>query len=200
MVQLTRIYTGKGDKGQTSLGNGQKVAKNALRVEAYGSIDEANAVLGLARLQIEADLDPVLTRVQNDLFDLGSDLCVPAPGEGEPPLPFEPLRLSEGQADRLLTELERFNASLPPLTSFVLPGGTVASAHLHHARTVIRRAERQVVALAAVEPVTPPVLLYLNRLSDLLFVLARHANGRGSADVLWVPGQNREPPQEEGSD
>ena len=189
MVKLTRIYTRGGDKGETSLGDGTRVPKHDLRVEAYGTVDEANAVIGIARLHgaYRPDLDARLARIQNDLFDLGADLCTP-----ESPDPkYPPLRIVEAQVDRLEREIDALNAELSPLTSFVLPGGTPLAAQLHLARTVVRRAERLMTALAGVEPVGLAALKYVNRLSDHLFVLSRHANGRGSGDVLWVPGANR---------
>ncbi|WP_029007301.1 cob(I)yrinic acid a,c-diamide adenosyltransferase [Azospirillum halopraeferens] len=189
MVRLTRIYTRGGDKGQTSLGNGERVPKHALRVDAYGTVDEANAVLGLARLHTAtlAEEDAMLARIQNDLFDLGADLCTP---EEENPA-YPPLRITDSQVDRLEREIDSMNAELAPLNSFILPGGTPAAAHLHLARTVVRRAERQMTALADHEPVGAPAIKYANRLSDHLFVLARRLNAGGTADVLWVPGGNR---------
>jgi cob(I)alamin adenosyltransferase len=189
MVQLTRIYTRGGDKGQTSLGDGSRVGKQDLRVEAFGTVDEANAVIGLARLhsrQAER-IDAMLARIQNDLFDLGADLCVPEGGKaGE-----GALRIVQAQIDRLEQEIDAINAKLAPLKSFILPGGSKLSAHLHHARTVSRRAERLICALAEKEKVNPLAVVYANRLSDHLFVLARHANTDGTEDVLWVPGGNR---------
>lgn len=191
MVQLTRIYTRGGDKGKTSLGNGDRVAKNDLRVDAYGTVDEANAVLGLARLHSQngqdADTDAMLARIQNDLFDLGGDLCVPEEGA-----PEWALRITAAQVERLETEIDAMNATLSPLQSFILPGGSALSAHLHHARTVIRRAERLIADLADREALNPQALIYANRLSDHLFVLARITNGNGTRDVLWVPGANRD--------
>ncbi len=190
VVRLDRIYTRGGDGGDTSLGSGARVAKDDARVEAYGDVDEANAVLGLARLHTQGtaggEADAILARVQNDLFDLGADLCVPLPGrEGA-------LRVTDDQVARLEREIDSLNAALPPLRSFILPGGTAAAAFLHQARTVTRRAERRTVTLARAEPeaVNPAALRYLNRLSDLLFVLSRHVNGGG--DVLWVPGATRQ--------
>ena len=188
MVRLTRIYTRTGDKGKTSLGDGSRVDKHAARVEAYGAIDEANAVLGLARLHAEGDVQALLARIQNDLFDLGADLCTPA-AEGE--ATGARLRVSQAQVERLEHEIDAANARLAPLNSFILPAGTPLAAHLHHARTVVRRAERLMAALAAAEPVTPEAVAYANRLSDLLFVMARAANGNGESDVLWTPGANR---------
>jgi len=188
MVKLDKIYTRGGDLGQTSLANGARVAKNALRVAAYGSVDETGAVLGIARQHAGEDYDPLLMRVQNDLFDLGADLATP--DEENPKYP--PLRVTAAQTEALEAEIDRLNADLEPLKSFVLAGGSALSAQLHLARTVARRAERELVALAEVEAVNPEALRYLNRLSDLLFVMGRHANDLGRADVLWVPGQNRD--------
>lgn len=183
MVKLDVITTRGGDGGETSLGDGTRVRKDALRVEAYGTVDEANAVIGLVRLHLGDDgqADAMLARVQNDLFDIGADLCVP--GEGG-----DRLRLRDDQAARLEAEVAEMNAAIPPLRSFVLPGGSPGAAHAHLARTVVRRAERLVVALAAVEEVNPAVIRYLNRLSDHLFVLSRRLNGNGARDVTWVPG------------
>ncbi len=192
MVRLTRIYTRGGDKGRTSLGDGTRVAKHVLRVEALGTVDEANAVIGLARLHADAEADSMLARIQNDLFDLGADLCTPpAADEVAGGAPGRALRMTPAQAARLEAEIDAINAALAPLDSFVLPGGTPAAAALHHARTVVRRAERLMTALAESEPVAPPALAYVNRLSDHLFVLARRLNRNGTADVLWVPGANR---------
>ncbi|WP_276200526.1 cob(I)yrinic acid a,c-diamide adenosyltransferase [Chelatococcus sp. XZ-Ab1] len=192
MVRLNRIYTRTGDDGTTGLATGARRPKYDLRVEAYGTVDEANACIGLARLHTGADaeLDAMLARIQNDLFDLGADLSTPDDGK---PLPYEPLRILDAQVARLEGEIDQLNAHLSPLRSFVLPGGSPAAAALHLARTVCRRAERQATALAARadEPVTPAVVKYLNRLSDFLFVAARYANDKGVADVLWIPGQNR---------
>lgn len=185
MVTLTKIYTRGGDGGQTSLGDGARVAKHDLRVEAYGTVDEANAVIGLARLHASRELDVALARIQNDLFDAGADLCRPGDGSDDK------LRVSDQQVERLETELDALNEKLEPLTSFVLPGGTPSAAYLHQARTVVRRAERLVSALAGVETVNKAALRYLNRLSDFLFVASRHENNRGLADVLWKPGANR---------
>ncbi len=194
MVRLNKIYTRSGDDGTTGLASGKRRRKDDLRVAAYGTVDEANAALGLARLSTAADpeLDPMLARLQNDLFDLGADLATPP---AEAPLPYEPLRITQTQVDRLEREIDRLNADLAPLRSFVLPGGTPAAAALHLARTIARRAERLMVALAATEPVGAPSLKYVNRLSDFLFVAARYVNhkaeGEGGGDVLWVPGKNR---------
>lgn len=189
MVKLNRIYTKTGDKGTTGLGDGTRLAKNALRIEAYGTVDETNAAIGLARLHTGADgdLDQMLARIQNDLFDLGADLCVPEGGsksEGA-------LRIIEAQVSRLETEIDRMNEALEPLKSFVLPGGTEAAAFLHLARTIARRAERLMVALSEKEKVSEAALKYINRLSDHLFVAARHANAKANGDVLWTPGANR---------
>ena len=190
MVVLNRIYTRTGDKGDTALGDGTRVAKHALRVEAYGTVDEANAAIGLARLHSESDLDASLARIQNDMFDLGADLCRP-PHEGEERAEHPPLRIAAAQVERLEREIDAMNEALAPLRSFVLPGGTPLAAHLHHARTVCRRAERLTVALAGAEPVGAEAVRYLNRLSDWLFVAGRVANDNGGRDVLWVPGANR---------
>ncbi|MEM7025580.1 MAG: cob(I)yrinic acid a,c-diamide adenosyltransferase [Pseudomonadota bacterium] len=187
MVRLTKIYTRGGDGGQTSLGDGRRVAKHDLRVAAYGTVDEANAAIGIARLHAQGDADAMLARIQNDLFDLGADLCRPeADAEGG-----ASLRVQPSQVERLEQEIDELNASLKPLDSFVLPGGTPVSAHLHLARTTARRAERLTTQLATEEPVNASALHYLNRLSDHLFVLARWCNDHGAADVLWVPGANR---------
>jgi cob(I)alamin adenosyltransferase len=190
MVVLNRIYTRTGDGGDTRLASGAPVRKTNARVEAYGAVDETNATLGLARLHADPALDAVLERIQNDLFDLGADLATPDTGE---PLGYEPLRIVEPQVQRLEREIDALNEALSPLNSFVLPAGSPASAHLHLARTVCRRAERAAVALADSpgEIVSPAAIRYLNRLSDLLFVAARHANDRGAADVLWRPAANR---------
>lgn len=186
MVKLDRIYTRGGDGGETSLGDGRRVAKHDPRVAAYGTVDEANAVLGIARLHLRGDADAMAARIQNDLFDLGADLCVP-PGDRRP----DALRIVQSQIDRLEAEIDQMNAGLAPLTSFVLPGGSAAAAHLHHARTIVRRAERLTSALAETDPIDPLSLRYLNRLSDHLFVLARASNAQGQADTLWQPGENR---------
>lgn len=187
MVSLDRIYTRGGDKGQTSLGDGSRVDKHAVRVEAYGTVDESNAILGLARLHSEGEFDAMLSRIQNDLFDLGADLCTPEDGrkaEGA-------LRIVAAQTERLESEIDALNGALEPLKSFILPGGSALAAHLHHARTVVRRAERIMTELAAVEQINPEAVRYINRLSDHLFVLARAANSNGRDDVLWQPGANR---------
>jgi cob(I)alamin adenosyltransferase len=189
MVRLNKIYTRTGDDGSTGLGTGARVAKHSLRVRAFGDVDEANAAIGVARLYAKSvpKLDAMLTRIQNDLFDLGADLATPE-AEG---LDFEPLRIIDAQVDRLEQEIDDLNARLEPLRSFVLPAGTALAAHLHLARTVARRAERRLTALAEHEPVSASAIRYINRLSDLLFVMARIANDDGHADVLWIPGENR---------
>ena len=191
MVVLNKIYTRTGDDGTTALGTGERVAKYDLRVEAYGTIDETNAVIGLARLhtgETDESLDAMLARIQNDLFDLGADLCYPEEKEGK-----LSLRVSDAQVARLEAEIDEMNGSLEPLRSFVLPGGTKAASFLHLARTVSRRAERLIVELAGrpEETVSGPALRYVNRLSDFLFVAARYANDKGASDVTWVPGKNR---------
>lgn len=193
MVVLNKIYTRTGDAGTTALGNGQRVAKHALRIAAYGTVDETNASLGMVRVHLahsDPDLDAMLLRIQNDLFDLGADLCVPDRGEK---LDHEALRISNEQVARLEQEIDQMNAELKPLRSFVLPGGTPAAAALHVTRTISRRAERLMVELAALpdEPVSVAALKFINRLSDFFFVASRYANDRGNIDVLWVPGQNR---------
>jgi cob(I)alamin adenosyltransferase len=192
MVVLNKIYTRTGDDGTTALGTGERRPKHDLRVAAYGTVDELNAAIGLARLHTTADaeLDAMLARIQNDLFDLGADLCVPE--RADKPA-RERLRVVDEQAARLEQEIDRLNVNLAPLTSFVLPGGSAAAAHLHLARTICRRAERLIVELSAKpgESVSAAVIRYVNRLSDFLFVASRHANAKGASDVLWVPGQNR---------
>lgn len=193
MVTLNKIYTRTGDDGTTALGTGERRPKSDLRIEAYGTIDEANAAIGVARAHLGADqevLDGVLSRIQNDLFDLGADLATPDDGRE---LDYEPLRIVSSQVDRLERDIDALNSGLQPLKSFVLPAGTPASAALHMARTIARRAERLMVSLATHEPdkVSDPALKYVNRLSDFLFVASRWANDGGNADVLWVPGQNR---------
>jgi len=187
---LTRIYTKTGDKGTTALGDGRRVAKDAQRIEAFGTVDELNSVLGLAIADLsDAEGTGLLRTIQNDLFDLGADLCVPGrPRAGRAPRARPPLRITPAHVEPLERAIDRFNAPLGPLSSFVLPGGTRASSWLHVARTVCRRAERRVVALTRREPVNPHAVVYLNRLSDLLFVMARRANDGGRADVLWIPG------------
>jgi cob(I)alamin adenosyltransferase len=188
MVKLTRIYTRGGDKGKTSLGDGTRVPKHSLRVEAYGTVDEANAAIGLARLQVQGDEEAMLARIQNDLFDLGADLCTPEGGRRG----AGALRIVAAQVKRLETEIDSMNAALQPLNSFVLPGGTPAAAYLHLARTMTRRAERLTCALAEAEKVNSEAIKYLNRLSDHLFVLGRQVNDSGARDVLWQPGLTRD--------
>jgi cob(I)alamin adenosyltransferase len=194
MVVLNKIYTRTGDEGQTALGTGERVSKADARIDAYGTVDETNACVGLVRLHT-ADgmfkpLDDMLGRIQNELFDLGADLCVP--DRGEKPA-YEPLRITQGQWHRLEQEIDELNGPLPPLRSFVLPGGHAAAVHLHLARTVSRRAERLMVALAAHdnEPVSKDALIYINRLSDFLFVASRWVNAKAGGDVLWAPGKTR---------
>ncbi len=187
MGPLTRIYTRGGDAGETSLGDGSRVPKQSLRVAAYGTVDEANATIGLARLHADPDTDAMLSRIQNELFDLGADLCTPEDGRKS----AGALRIVAPQVARLEREIDAMNAGLQPLASFILPGGSAAAAYLHLSRTVVRRAERLVCELAAVEPVNPEAVKYLNRLSDHLFVLGRRVNGNGARDVLWQPGATR---------
>lgn len=193
MVVLNRIYTRTGDDGTTALGTGERRPKYDLRIEAYGTVDETNATIGLARLSTATEdkrLDDMLGRIQNDLFDLGADLCTPDNGVKPE---WEPLRMLPSQVERLEREIDELNSELQPLRSFVLPGGTPAAAALHLARTVSRRAERLIVHLAAQpgEAVGGPALHYMNRLSDFLFVASRYVNLRSTGDILWVPGQNR---------
>ncbi|MCJ8520285.1 cob(I)alamin adenosyltransferase [Pseudorhizobium tarimense] len=190
MVKLNKIYTRTGDAGTTALVSGPRRDKHDLRVDAFGTVDETNSTIGLARLHTSGmtDLDAMLARIQNDLFDLGADLANPVV---EANSEYEPLRIVHVQVERLENEIDHLNAALEPLRSFVLPGGTPAAAALHLARTVSRRAERLMVELSRQESVGVPALKYINRLSDFLFVAARHANEDGNADVLWVPGKNR---------
>jgi cob(I)alamin adenosyltransferase len=192
MVKLTRIYTKGGDKGKTALGSGKRVAKHHPRVAAYGTVDEANAAVGLARLHTaglpDPEIDAILGRVQNDLFDLGADLATPQVENPD----YPPLRIVAEQVERLEGEIDRLNAELAPLNSFVLPGGTPAAAYLHLARTVTRRAEREITQLAESEAINPEAVRYVNRLSDLFFVMSRYLNDRGAGDVLWEPGANRQ--------
>lgn len=193
MVKLTRIYTRGGDKGKTSLGSGKRVAKHDPRVAAYGTVDEANAVIGIARLHTRdhAAADAMLARIQNDLFDLGADLCTPDDPGMDPVMAQAALRIVDAQVERLEQEIDAMNQDLSPLSSFILPGGSAAAAQLHLARTVVRRAEREMTALAESESVNPAAIRYANRLSDHLFVLARALNDGGRGDVLWVPGAHR---------
>lgn len=187
MVTLNRIYTKTGDAGETGLGDGTRLPKYALRIAAYGTVDEANSVVGVARLYAEGEIDAMLARIQNDLFDLGADLCVPETSKRAD----KALRIVDAQVERLEHEIDRMNAELAPLQSFVLPGGTKAAAHLHLARTVVRRAERLMVELNAHEPIGAAAIKYVNRLSDHLFVASRFVNDKGAKDVLWTPGANR---------
>jgi len=190
MVVLNRIYTRTGDAGDTALGDGSRRPKHDLRVTAYGTVDETNAAIGMARLHAEGSMAAALTRIQNDLFDLGADLCRPEM-ERDAEAPYPPLRMIEAQVDRLEAEIDAMNAALAPLRSFVLPGGSALAAHLHLCRTICRRAERCAVELAGAEAVNAAALRYLNRLSDWFFVASRVANDNGAADVLWTPGANR---------
>jgi cob(I)alamin adenosyltransferase len=185
MVQLTRIYTRGGDQGKTSLGDGRRILKNTLRIEAIGAVDEANAFVGMARLSLKGEEELMLRRVQNDLFDVGADLCMPDEQQGR-----TALRIHQRHIHRLEEEIDKINAILSPLKSFILPGGSEASTALHIARTVIRRAERRVCALSEKEAVNKNVIIYLNRLSDHFFVLARFMNKKGENDILWEPGAN----------
>jgi cob(I)alamin adenosyltransferase len=188
MVKLDRIYTRGGDQGETSLTDGSRVPKDDLRVEAYGTVDEANAAIGLARRHAPTYADIMLARIQNDLFDLGADLSTP---EGEAKRQVQALRIVASQVARLEGEIDALNAQMKPLDSFILPGGSTCAAHLHLARTITRRAERVVVRLGHGTTINPEAIKYLNRLSDHLFVLARHVNDEGRADMPWHPGANR---------
>jgi cob(I)alamin adenosyltransferase len=190
MIVLNRIYTKTGDNGETALGNGARVAKHSMRVTAYGTSDELNATLGVARLHASGELDVMLERIQNDLFDLGADMCRPDI-EKDAEAEYPPLRITDSQVTRLETEIDTMNTKLEALRSFILPGGSALSAHLHICRTVARRAERLAVELATMESVNPAAVKYLNRLSDWFFVAARIANDDGKSDVLWIPGANR---------
>ncbi|MHA6263188.1 cob(I)yrinic acid a,c-diamide adenosyltransferase [Arenibacterium sp. CAU 1754] len=190
MVVLNKIYTRTGDKGETALGNNDRVAKYDLRVAAYGTTDELNSHVGVARLHATGDIDTALMRIQNDLFDLGADLCRPDM-EQDATAEYPPLRMITSQVDRLETEIDAMNDDLDPLRSFILPGGTPLAAYLHVCRTVARRAERLAVELASTTEVNPETVRYLNRLSDWFFVAARVANNSGKDDVLWIPGANR---------
>ncbi|MEM6477509.1 MAG: cob(I)yrinic acid a,c-diamide adenosyltransferase [Pseudomonadota bacterium] len=190
MVVLSKIYTRTGDSGETALGNGSRVAKHSQRVNAYGTVDEVNATVGLARLHSQSEMDAQLSAIQNDLFDLGADLCRPDM-EKDAEAEYPPLRMTPAQVDRLEAEIDAMNKRLSPLRSFILPGGSALAAHLHLCRTVTRRAERLSVELGTVESVNPAGVKYLNRLSDWFFVASRIANNDGKNDVLWVPGANR---------
>jgi cob(I)alamin adenosyltransferase len=191
MVKLTKIYTRGGDGGETSLGDGARRPKDDLRVAAYGTVDEANAAISIARLHASGADDEMLARIQDDMFDLGADLCVPEAGRKGEDAGFDALRITANQVKRLEDEIDAMNAKLAPLESFVLPGGSATAAHLHLARTITRRAERLIVRLSRAEAVNPEAIKYINRLSDHLFVMARHANADGAGDVLWRPGSNR---------
>jgi cob(I)alamin adenosyltransferase len=194
MVILNKIYTKTGDDGTTALGTGERRPKDDLRIEAYGTVDETNAAIGLVRAELSdfAEVDAMLMRVQNDLFDLGAELATPKDTKADgKPRDHEPLRVVDAQVARLERDIDALNADLSPLRSFVLPGGSRAAAALHLARTIARRAERQMVTLSRKEPVGRPALVYMNRLSDFLFVASRFVNKRGEGDVLWVPGKNR---------
>lgn len=190
MVVLSKIYTKTGDTGETALGNGDRVAKHSLRVSAYGTVDETNATVGLARQHSVGDMDAALARISNDLFDLGADLCTPD-RENDATAPYPRLRMIAGQVDRLEAEIDAMNTKLTPLRSFILPGGSPLAAQMHLCRTVCRRAERLTVDLAGHEDVNPEAVKYLNRLSDWFFVAGRIANNDGADDVLWVPGLTR---------
>ena len=187
MVKLDKIYTKGGDKGQTSLGDGVRCSKKSLRVDAFGTVDEANAIIGIIRLHVDNELEDLLSNIQNDMFDLGADLCTPEDGrKGD-----GALRINDNQVIMLESAIDKYNDNLAPLTSFILPSGNAASANMHHARTVIRRAERLVVGLSEIEKINPAAIKYLNRLSDLMFVLSRHCNNYGKNDILWIAGANR---------
>ena len=198
MVKLNKIYTKTGDKGTTGLASGDRVAKHNIRIEAYGTVDETNAALGLASIALQPDepngkqLKSMILRIQNDLFDLGADLATPEI-EGAPEPEYPPLRITKEQVERLESEIDLLNEELEPLRSFVLPGGTAIAANLHLARTISRRAERHMVELSQTEGeiVSIEALQYINRLSDLLFVMSRYVNDKGNSDILWTPGENR---------
>ncbi len=190
MVTLNKIYTRTGDGGDTALGNGARVAKESLRVSAYGTVDETNATIGMARLYADGDIDSALARIQNDMFDLGADLCRPDMAQ-DAEAPYPPLRVNAALVNRLEAEIDTMNANQETLKSFILPGGSPLAAHLHLCRTVSRRAERLAVELSRTEAINPAAIKYLNRLSDWFFVAARAANNNGKSDVLWVPGANR---------
>jgi len=185
MVKLNKIYTKTGDKGKTGLGDGRRVNKFDLRVECYGTIEEANSILGIARCYTRGSIDKFLSEIQNDLFDLGADLCMPQTKAKK-----SVLRITDRQIKRMEIEIDKMNSGLKPLNSFVLPGGTLVSSYLHLARTIIRRSERITVALMVKEKINPNVIIYLNRLSDYIFMLSRYLNARGKKDILWRPGKN----------
>ena len=184
MVKLNKIYTKIGDKGSTQLGDGKMVNKDSLRVDAYGSVDEANATIGLSILRTNIKIKKILKIVQNDLFDLGADLCIPDKKN------TQKLKITKDRIDYIEEKIDNFNKELSSLNSFILPGGSESSTYLHIARTVTRRAERKIVALSKKEKINPIAIIYLNRLSDLLFVLARYTNNKGKKDILWKPGKN----------
>jgi cob(I)alamin adenosyltransferase len=184
LVKLNKIYTRTGDKGSTLLGDGKRVEKNSLRVDAYGSVDEANATIGLSILRTNIKIKKILQLIQNDLFDLGADLCVPDKKNSKK------LKITKDRVDYIEEKIDNFNKKLAPINSFILPSGSESSTYLHIARTVTRRAERKVVALSKKEKINPITIIYLNRLSDLLFVLARYTNNKGKKDILWKPGKN----------
>jgi cob(I)alamin adenosyltransferase len=193
MVTLSKIYTKTGDSGETGLGDGSRISKTSLRITAIGAVDETNSAIGIARLEAQDEMDAMLARIQNDLFDLGADLCAPEDGRKAPSSDKRSrLRISSAQVERLEREIDAVNEKLSPLTSFILPGGGRLSAHLHLARAIARRAECAIVGLSAKEQINPEALRYANRLSDHLFVMARTASNEGMSDVLWVPGGNRE--------
>lgn len=190
MVYLNRIYTRSGDDGTTALGTGERLPKTALRIRAYGAVDELNSSLGIVSTQVsQAPYSEWLRQIQNDLFDVGADLCVPAESEASN---ADALRVQSASSERIEGWIDQVNEKLQPLTSFVLPGGTPTAAHLHHARTVCRRAEIEILQLHESEPVGKPLRQYINRLSDFLFVLARHFNSDGSQDILWTPGTGQQ--------
>ena len=188
MVKLDKIYTRGGDKGETSLGNGERVKKNSIRIDAFGTVDETNSILGIAIINLKSPLKEMIFTIQNDLFDLGADLCIPENDS----LDYEPLRITQLQVDRLEKEIDEMNSNLTPLQSFILPGGSSESAYLHLARTSARKAERLIIALSQKEKINPVSIKYINRLSDHLFVIARLVNkNKNQEDILWVPGKSR---------
>jgi len=189
MVVLNKIYTKTGDRGETALGDGTRVAKTSPRVEAYGTVDELNSIVGIAVFHAKGPIRKQLQTIQNDLFDLGADLCVPVVEVEKAEYP--PLRMVKTQVERLENEIDQVNKDLSPLKSFILPGGTLLASYLHQCRTVARRAERLAVGLSKEEPINPDTIIYLNRLSDWFFVMARAANDNGNDDILWIPGASR---------